>query len=173
MAIRRIAVRGDEILRKKCKPVKEVTERTKVLAEDMIETMKNAEGIGLAASQVGVMKRIFVARPHIDDEEKIYVMINPEIYAEEGVQDSAEGCLSVPGVTGFVERPRKIKIRATDLDGKEHEYEFEDFEATVICHEYDHLNGIIYTDKASRVFSNEEFQDMIEYENGKNDNNAG
>ena len=153
MALRNIVERGNAILAKNCKPVKEITPRIKELCEDMVETMKLADGVGLAAPQVGVIKRIFVAQPHIDSEdtelsEKIYYMINPEITFAEGVQDSSEGCLSVPGYMGLVERPQRIKIKAMDLDGIVKEYEFSDFAATVMCHEYDHLDGILYCDKA-------------------------
>ena len=110
MALRNITVRGDEILARKCKPIKAVTPRIRELAEDMVETMKAADGVGIAAPQVGVMKRIFIAMPHVDAEDeaerdKIYYMINPEITYTEGTQESSEGCLSVPGYMGLVDRP--------------------------------------------------------------------
>lgn len=167
MAIRNITVRGDEILTKKCKPVKEITPHIKEVMEDMVETMKNADGVGIAAPQVGIMKRFFIAMPHVDSEDeelrdKIYYMINPEITYKEGAQDSSEGCLSVPGYMGLVERPQKIKIKAQDLDGVEHEYEFEDFAATVFCHEYDHLDGILYPDVAKEMMTSEEYAERLE-----------
>lgn len=167
MAIRNITVRGDEILTKKCKPVKEITPHIKEVMEDMVETMKNADGVGIAAPQVGIMKRFFIAMPHVDSEDeelrdKIYYMINPEITYKEGTQDSSEGCLSVPGYMGLVERPQKIKIKAQDLDGVEHEYEFEDFAATVFCHEYDHLDGILYPDVAKEMMTSEEYAERLE-----------
>ena len=167
MALRKITVKGDEILAKKCKPVKLITPRFRQLAEDMVETMINADGVGIAAPQVGVMKRFFVAMPHVDaeDEElrnKIYYMVNPEITYSEGTQESSEGCLSVPGQMGLVDRPAKIRIRATDLDGNENEYEFEGFEATVFCHEYDHLDGILYTDIAKETMTAEEYAERLE-----------
>lgn len=167
MALRTITVRGDEILTKHCKPIKKITPRIKELAQDMVETMHNADGVGIAAPQVGVMKRIFVAMPHVDaeDEEtrnKIYYMINPEITYTEGTQESSEGCLSVPGYMGLVDRPEKIRIKATDLDGVEHEYEFEGFEATVFCHEYDHLDGIVYPDIAKEMMTMEEYAERLE-----------
>jgi peptide deformylase len=113
------------------------------------------------------MKRFFVAMPHVDaeDEEirnKIYYMVNPEITYREGTQESSEGCLSVPGYMGLVERPKKIRIKAQDLNGEEHEYEFEDFEATVFCHEYDHLDGILYTDIAMDIMTVEEYSELFE-----------
>ena len=167
MAIRNITVIGDEILTKKCKPVKEITPHIKEVMEDMVETMKNADGVGIAAPQVGIMKRFFIAMPHVDSEDeelrdKIYYMINPEITYKEGSQDSSEGCLSVPGYMGLVERPQKIKIKAQDLDGVEHEYEFEDFAATVFCHEYDHLDGILYPDVAKEMMTSEEYAERLE-----------
>lgn len=167
MAIRNITVRGDEILTRKCKPVREITPHIKQVMQDMVETMLKAEGVGIAAPQVGIMKRFFVAMPHVDaeDEEtrnKLYFMINPEITYTEGIQESSEGCLSVPGYMGLVERPMKIKIKAQDLEGEEHEYEFEGFEATVFCHEYDHLEGILYPDIAKELMTSEEYSERLE-----------
>ena len=167
MALRNITVRGDEILSKKCKPVKSITPRLRQLAEDMVETMHAADGVGIAAPQVGVIKRFFVAMPHVDSDdpelqEKIYYMVNPEITYREGTQESSEGCLSVPGYMGLVDRPEKIRIRATDLDGEEHEYEFEGFAATVFCHEYDHLEGILYPDVAKEMMTAEEYMERLE-----------
>ena len=167
MALRNITVRGDEILAKKCKPVKAVTQRIRTLVEDMTETMLAADGVGIAAPQVGVMKRIFIAMPHVESEDeairnKVYCMINPEITYTEGTQESSEGCLSVPGYMGLVDRPQKIRIKATDLDGNEQEYEFEGFEATVFCHEYDHLDGILYPDIAKEMMTAEEYAERLE-----------
>ena len=167
MAIRNITVRGDEILSRKCRPVREITHHIKQVMEDMVETMLKAERVGIAAPQVGIMKRFFIAMPHVDaeDEEtrnKIYYMINPEITYTEGTQESSEGCLSVPGYMGLVDRPMKIKIKAQDLEGEEHEYEFEGFEATVFCHENDHLDGILYPDVAKEMMTTEEYSDRLE-----------
>ena len=167
MALRNITVRGDEILAKKCKPVKEITPRIIEACHDMVETMNAAEGVGIAAPQIGIMKRFFVAMPHVesDDEsirEKVYYMINPEITYTEGTQESSEGCLSVPGYMGLVDRPYKIRIKATGLDGKEQEYEFEGFEATVFCHEYDHLEGILYPDVAKDMMTTEEYSKRLD-----------
>lgn len=167
MALRNITQRGDEILAKKCKPVREITPRIREACEDMVETMKSADGVGIAAPQIGIMKRFFVAMPHVeaDDEEirdRIYYMINPEITYTEGTQESSEGCLSVPGYMGLVDRPYKIRIKATDLDGIEHEYEFEGFEATVFCHEYDHLEGVLYSDIAKDMMTVEEYSEILE-----------
>lgn len=167
MALRYIRERGDEVLAKKCKPVKEVNPRIIEILEDMVDTMIDADGVGLAAPQIGIIKRMFVARPHVDEDDeeklnKIYFMINPEITYTEGTQESSEGCLSVPGYMGLVERPQKIKITATDIDGKRRDYEFEDFEATVFCHEMDHLDGVLYSDKAEDMMTIEEYAKRLE-----------
>ena len=169
MAIRTIAVRGNEILSKKCKDVKEITPHIKEVMADMVDTMNDADGVGLAAPQIGIMKRFFVAMPYADQEdeelrEKVLYMINPEITEKEGSQESTEGCLSVPGYMGVVERPQKIHIKALDLDGNEQEYDFEGFAATVCCHEYDHLDGILYPERATEIMTNEEYVERQEAE---------
>ena len=152
MALRKVVVRGDEILSKRCREVSEITDRIRETLDDMVDTMREELGVGLAAPQVGVMRRMFVAEP---EPGRVYYMINPEIYFEEGSEEEYEGCLSVPGLIGIVERPQKIKIRALDRDGVEQDYEFEGFDARVMCHENDHLNGILYTDKAPDIRSAE------------------
>mgnify|MGYP000893125057 FL=1 len=152
MALRKVVVRGDEILSKRCREVSEITDRIRETLDDMVDTMREELGVGLAAPQVGVMRRMFVAEP---EPGRVYYMINPEIYFEEGSEEEYEGCLSVPGLIGIVERPQKIKIRAMDRDGVEQDYEFEGFDARVMCHENDHLNGILYTDKAHDIRSAE------------------
>lgn len=152
MALRKVVVRGDEILSKRCREVSEITYRIRETLDDMVDTMREELGVGLAAPQVGVMRRMFVAEP---EPGRVYYMINPEIYFEEGSEEEYEGCLSVPGLIGIVERPQKIKIRALDRDGVEQDYEFEGFDARVMCHENDHLNGVLYTDKAHDIRSAE------------------
>ena len=166
MAIRKIVLTGNDILKKVCKPVKVITPRMVTLAEDMIDTMLDADGVGLAAPQVGVMKRLFVAMPYPEDEEpEVYVMFNPEIIEKEGEQASNEGCLSIPGYMGSVKRPEMVKIKYTDIDGEEKIDQFEGFGAVVICHEYDHLDGILYSDIADTFMTNEEYLEMLEAEN--------
>ncbi len=152
MALRKVVVRGDEILSKRCREVSEITDRIRETLDDMVDTMREELGVGLAAPQVGVMRRMFVAEP---EPGRVYYMINPEIYFEEGSEEEYEGCLSVPGLIGIVERPQKIKIRALDRDGVEQDYEFEGFDARVMCHENDHLNGVLYIDKAHDIRSAE------------------
>ena len=141
MAVRQIRVMGDEILTKKCKPVKEMTGRTMDLIEDMFETMYEANGCGLAAPQVGVLKRIFVV--DVDDGNQ-YVMINPEIIAQEGEQTGYEGCLSLPGKSGIVTRPNYVKMRALNENMEPVEVEGEGLLARALCHEYAHLEGQMY-----------------------------
>ena len=148
MAIRNIIEEGDPILRKKCREVDKVDDRIRMILDDMVETMREANGVGLAAPQVGIMRRMFVAEPEPDE---VYYFVNPVISEEEGAQESEEGCLSVPGYTGTVQRPEKLKIKGLDRNGNEQEYVFEGFNAIVMCHEYDHLDGILYTDKAKEV----------------------
>ncbi|MCI7326687.1 peptide deformylase [Hornefia butyriciproducens] len=148
MAIRHVVKEGDAILRKHCREITEITDRIRTTMEDMLETMRQEQGVGIAGPQVGVMRRMFVAEPAPGE---VYFMINPEILEKEGSQTGEEGCLSVPGLVGTVERPQKIRMRAQDLDGNWQEYEFEDFHARVMCHEYDHLDGILYTDKATDI----------------------
>ncbi|MCR5834903.1 MAG: peptide deformylase [Lachnospiraceae bacterium] len=143
MAIRNIRELGDPCLRKVCKEVKNVSLRTKILIEDMLDTMYEANGVGLAAPQVGILKRIVV----IDVGEGPIVLINPEITDREGVQFDYEGCLSVPGKSGKVSRPEKVVCRAFDEEMNEFEIEGEGLLARAICHELDHLDGVVYVDR--------------------------
>ena len=148
MAIRKIVTEGDDILRKHCREVSEVTDRIRETMQDMLETMRSEQGVGIAAPQVGIMRRMCVAEP---EPERVYFMINPVILEQSGSQSGDEGCLSVPGLIGSVERPSHIKIEALDLDGTKQVYEFDDFDARVMCHEYDHLDGVLYIDKAEHI----------------------
>jgi peptide deformylase len=144
MAIRKIRTIGDEILRKKCKPVKEITPRITDLIKDMFETMYEANGVGLAAPQVGILKQIVV----IDVEDgNQYVLINPEIIETDGEQTGPEGCLSVPGKSGTVTRPNHVKVKAFDADMQPFVLEGEELLARAICHECDHLSGELFVDK--------------------------
>lgn len=143
MAIRQIRTIGDDILRKECKPVKEVTPRIAELIDDMFETMYEANGVGLAAPQVGILKQIVVI--DVDDGNQ-YVLINPEIIEESGSQTGHEGCLSVPGKSGIVTRPNHVKVRAYDEEMQQFELEGEELLARAICHECAHLHGDLYVD---------------------------
>lgn len=144
MALRKIRVRGDEVLGKVCKEVTEITPRTKFLIDDMIETMYAADGVGLAASQVGVLKRIVV----IDvTGEDLHVLINPVILETSGEQEGYEGCLSIPGKSGKVIRPNYVKVKAFDEHLEPYILEGEELLARAIVHELDHLDGHLYTEK--------------------------
>ncbi|NLM14109.1 MAG: peptide deformylase [Epulopiscium sp.] len=149
MALRQIRKDGDEILRKKSKIVKEITPSILTLLDDMAETMYAADGVGLAAPQIGILKRIVV----IDVGDGIIELINPEIIEEEGEQVCAEGCLSIPGVSGEVKRPEKVKVKALNRHGEEIILEGEGLLAVAFCHEIDHLNGILFTDKVIRYIN--------------------
>lgn len=144
MAIREVREIGDEILTKQCKQVTKMTLRTKLLIGDMLETMYEKHGVGLAAPQVGVLKRIVV----IDVGEGPIVLINPEIVETSGEQTGEEGCLSVPGKWGVVTRPNRVKVRALDQNMEPFEMEGEELLARAFCHEIDHLSGQLYVDKA-------------------------
>ena len=143
MALREIRVEGDPVLTKVCKEVKEITPRTVDLIDDMIETMYEANGVGLAAPQVGILKRIVV----IDVGEGPIVMINPRIVSTDGEQTGDEGCLSVPGKAGCVTRPNYVVARFFDEEMNECEIEGEELLARAICHELDHLDGHLYVEK--------------------------
>ncbi|MGM9916411.1 peptide deformylase [Anaerotignum sp.] len=147
MAIRNIRISTDEVLRKKCKPVKEITPNLLTLLDDMADTMYEANGVGLAAPQVGILKRVVV----IDIGEGLVELINPVILETSGSQIDDEGCLSVPGKYAPVERPYYAKVEAMDRDGNTFIIEGEELMARALCHEIDHLDGILYIDKALPV----------------------
>ncbi|MGN0136790.1 peptide deformylase [Anaerotignum sp.] len=147
MALRNIRLSTDEILRKKCKPVKEITPNLLTLLDDMADTMYEANGVGLAAPQVGILKRVVV----IDVGEGLVELINPVILETSGSQIDDEGCLSVPGKYAPVERPNYAKVEAMDRDGNKFIIEGEELMARALCHEIDHLDGILYIDKALPV----------------------
>lgn len=156
MALRQLRLMGDEILSKQSKEIKELNERTLDLIDDMLDTMYESGGCGLAAVQVGVLKRIFVVDVTGDSP---MVFINPVILEKNGEQTADEGCLSVPGKMGCVIRPNYIKIKAFDVEMNEFEMEAEGFLARAICHEYDHLNGVLYVSKIEGDLKNIENKD--------------
>lgn len=143
MAIRQIRVQGDEVLEKVCRPVKEITPRIATLIEDMIDTMYEYDGVGLAAPQVGILRRIAV----IDVGEGPIVLVNPEVIETYGEQTGEEGCLSLPGKSGQVTRPNYAKVRAFNENMEEYEVEGEELLARALLHEIDHLDGHMYTEK--------------------------
>ena len=144
MALRTIREYGDDVLAKKCKDVKEITPRIQELVADMLETMYEANGVGLAAPQVGVLKRIFV----IDVGDGPVTFINPTITLKEGEQTGSEGCLSLPNKVAIVTRPNHVVCEATNVDGEKFTVDATELFARAICHEYDHLDGILYPDVA-------------------------
>ena len=165
MALRKVVTEGDEVLRKRSKEVLQVNDHIRETLLDMLETMRDSYGVGIAAPQIGVLRRMFVAVPNPyypeldgkDNEEAIenevvYFMINPEILeTSDNMVEGQEGCLSVPEKAGTVPRYDYIKMKALDFNGEEHIYEFYDWDARVMQHEFDHLEGILYTDKATEV----------------------
>ena len=155
MALRTIREYGDDVLAKECREVKEITPRVRELVEDMLDTMYDANGVGLAAPQVGVLKRIVVIDVSPDADQPL-VMINPQILESSGEQTGYEGCLSLPGKSGVVTRPNYVKARAMDLDGNEYVVEGEELLARAICHELDHLDGHMYVEKVEGDLVNNE-----------------
>ena len=147
MAIRNIVQLGDDVLRKKSYEVKDFDEKLHILLDDMKETLALAQGAGLAAPQIGVLKRVFV----VDVQEGYFEFVNPVIISQKGAQTGSEGCLSVRGQYGTVKRPNKVEIKAFDRNGKEFRLRAEGFFARAICHENDHLDGILYIDKAVSI----------------------
>lgn len=158
MALRNIRTIGDEILTKKCKVVKEMTDKNKELVEDLLETMYEADGVGLAASQVGILKRIAVIDV-TEDRSNPIVLVNPEILETGGEQTGYEGCLSVPNKSGKVTRPNWVRVKALDKDFKPYEIEGEELLARALVHEIEHLDGQLYVDKVEgRLYDAEELQ---------------
>lgn len=159
MALRNILTKEQPTLYKKCRPVTEFNPRLHQLMDDMRETLMDANGVGLAAPQVGVLRRaVLVIETNVPEGEDEYVieLINPEILETSGEQDGAEGCLSVPGEYGLVKRPMNVKVRAQDRNGNWFEVEGTGLTARCFCHEIDHLDGIVFTSKAERMLTEEE-----------------
>ena len=149
---------GDETLRTKCRPVDKITPRTLQLLDDMVETMRAANGVGLAAPQIGILRRIVVIEV---EEGEVIELINPEIISRSGKNEGLEGCLSLPGQWGIVTRPMKVRVRALNRYGETVEYEGENLLARCFCHELDHLDGKLYSDVADRMLSKEEIEEFI------------
>ena len=156
MAILNIVKEGDEALRKVCRPVTEITPRVKQILDDMLETLIDSGGIGLAAPQVGILRRIAI----VDDGENYIELINPVITEREGEQEEMEGCLSVPDVWGITHRPMRVKGRALNRDGEEFTFEGEGLTARCFCHELDHLDGKLFIDEA-RILTPEEAEERM------------
>lgn len=167
MALRKIVKIGDSKLRKICKPVEKFDRRLKILLEDMADTMYDANGVGLAAPQVGILRRAVV----IDVGDGLVELVNPVIVESDGQQSGPEGCLSIPGRSGVVTRPSRVKVQAQDADGNAIEMEAEELFARAVCHELDHLDGVLYVDKMDREIleGDEEYEpvDGSEEEDGE------
>ena len=155
MATRKIVIQGDELLTKKCRPVTEFNPRLHQLLDDMADTLEEAQGAGLAAPQVGILRGAVLL---IDDEDKIMELFNPVILLQEGVQTGPEGCLSVPGKFGMVTRPNHVRVRAQDRYGNWFEAEGEGLVARCFCHEIEHLDGHLYTEHIDRFLTDEELE---------------
>lgn len=153
MALRIIVKDPDPVLREKAKPVPQITPNIHKLLDDMAETMYDAQGVGLAAPQVGILKRVIVM--DVGDENGLIELINPEIIEREGEQFGPEGCLSIPGLTGDVRRAQRVKVKGLNRNGEEFELEGTDLLARCIQHEVDHLNGVLFTDLAEKTYRSE------------------
>ena len=164
MALRTIRLEGDKVLEKVCRPVTKMTPRTRTLIEDMFETMYDANGVGLAAPQVGILRQLFVV--DIGDGKR-YVCINPTVTAiGEECQTGEEGCLSVPGKEGVVTRPLKVHVKAYDINMEEYEFDAEGLLARAMTHENDHLHGILYTEKVEGELEDVTYENLEEYDYG-------
>ena len=153
MALRKIALQGEPCLTKVCRPVTEFNDRLHVLLDDLADTLEDSGGVGLAAPQVGVLRRVCVV---LDEEDQLIELVNPEIIRTEGEQTGLEGCLSVPGKYGEVTRPEIVRVRAQDRDGNWFEVEDEGLTARCFCHEIEHLDGHLYTEHIDRFLTEEE-----------------
>ena len=159
MALRTILTDEDPVLHKKCRPVTNFDQRLHVLLDDLKETLADANGAGLAAPQVGILRRAVVV---VDAGDNMLELVNPEIISQEGEQEGFEGCLSVPGRWGVVKRPMKVRVRAQDRDGNFFETEGEEIVARCFCHELEHLDGHLFTEHTDRLYTTEELDQMME-----------
>ena len=161
MALRTIITEGDPVLNKICRPVEKFDDRLHILLDDMKETLAESNGVGLAAPQVGILRRVALV---MDAEENVIELVNPSIIAEEGEQTGLEGCLSVPGKYGVVTRPMKVTVRAQDRNGNSFEVSGEELTARCFCHELEHLDGHLFVERADELYTPEELDAMMEDE---------
>ena len=164
MAIRKILIEGDAALTKKCHPVTRFDEKLADLLDDLKETLAQANGLGLAAPQVGILRRAVIV---VDENNEMLELVNPEIIARKGEQDGLEGCLSVPGKWGYVKRPEWVKVRAQDRNGQWFEVEGTEITARCFCHELAHLDGHLYTELTDRLYTSEELDEMMAEQEGQ------
>lgn len=158
MALRKIVLQGDECLNKVCRPVTEFNSRLHTLLDDMTETLLDSGGVGLAAPQVGILRRVCVVQ---NEDDEVIELINPEIIYTEGEQTGLEGCLSVPGKYGVVTRPEIVRVRAQDRNGDFFEVEDEGLTARCFCHEIEHLDGHLFVEHTDHLMSGEELEEFI------------
>ena len=161
MAIRKIVTQGDDRLSKKCRTVTDFNKRLHDLLDDMKETLEEAPGVGLAAPQVGILRRVVVI---VDDENNMLELVNPEILEQSGEQTGPEGCLSVPGKWGMVTRPDFVRIQYQDRYGEWFEADGEELMARCFCHEIEHLDGHVFTEHVDRIYTSEEIERIMEEE---------
>lgn len=166
MALRKIVLQGEDCLTKKCRVVTDFNERLHTLLDDMAETLVDSGGVGLAAPQVGVLRRVCVV---MNEDEEIIELVNPEIVATEGEQTGLEGCLSVPGKYGVVTRPYVVRVRAQDRNGDWFEVEDEGLTARCFCHEIEHLDGHLFTEHCDHLLSDEELDEYLREHEGESD----
>ena len=159
MAIREILTRGESALTKVCHPVTKFDQKLWDLIDDMKETLAEAGGVGLAAPQVGILRRVVIV---INEANEVLELVNPEIVAQQGEQDGLEGCLSVPGMWGYVKRPAWVRVKAQDRKGNWFEVEGSDITARCFCHELSHLDGHLYTELCDKLYTNEDLDRMME-----------
>ena len=159
MALRTIITEGDPVLNKVCRPVEKFDERLHILLDDMKETLAVSNGVGLAAPQVGILRRVVLV---MDTDDNVIELVNPVIIGREGEQDGLEGCLSVPGKYGFVTRPMKVTVRAQDRNGEFFEVSGEELTARCFCHELDHLDGHLFVEHTDALYTPEELDAMAE-----------
>lgn len=170
MALRKIVVQGDECLTKVCRPVTDFNRRLHELLDDMKETLQDSGGVGLAAPQVGVLRRVCVV---MNEDNEILELVNPEIVYTEGEQTGLEGCLSVPGRYGEVTRPWLVRVRAQDRDGQWFEAEDEGLTARCFCHELEHLDGHLFTEHTDRLLTEEEVEEYIRRQEAQQEKEEG
>ena len=158
MALRKIVLQGDECLTKVCRPVTDFNSRLHTLLDDMTDTLLDSGGVGLAAPQVGILRRVCVV---LNEDDEVIELVNPEIIFTDGEQTGLEGCLSVPGKYGVVTRPKVVRVRAQDRNGDFFEVEDSDLTARCFCHEIEHLDGHLFIEHTDRLMTEEELQEFI------------
>ena len=172
MALRKIVEQGEDCLYKVCRPVTDFNRRLHILLDDMKDTLEEAQGAGLAAPQVGILRRAVIVVPDPEKDDMVE-LVNPEILAQEGEEDGLEGCLSIPGMWGYVKRPTWVKVRAQDRDGGWFEVEGEGLAARCYCHELEHLDGHMYDEHTDRLYTAEEVDAMMSEEDQNQNRRRG